>query len=79
MIKNKRKPHLSEQLLINREKLVDEVSRIPKRSEMKSEITDLMHKYNEMKDATQTVIGALCHVNKETFKKVHKDINLPIN
>lgn len=73
------KQDCSEKLLADRGKLLDKVSRIPKRSEMKSEIQDLMHKYNDMKDATQTVIGALCHVSTETFKKVHKDINLPID
>ncbi|EDV97516.1 DNA repair protein SWI5 homolog [Drosophila grimshawi] len=37
----------------------------------------LLHKYNNLKDATQTVLGALAQAKGLTVKDIHKMYNLP--
>lgn len=50
--------------------LVDEIA-------LKRKIIDLMHLYNETKDATQTVIGILANINRVTIKTLHEELELP--
>lgn len=40
---------------------------------------DLLHEYNDIKDATQVVFGALAELNNTTVKSLHNDYSLPIN
>lgn len=60
-----------------RMRLVQLVANIPSEKEMKSNLRQLMHEYNEMKDAAQTVIGALAHVKCVTLKSLHDELQLP--
>ncbi|XP_046836246.1 uncharacterized protein LOC124431896 [Vespa crabro] len=41
--------------------------------------TNLLHEYNDMKDATQVVFGAMAQINNITVKSLHKDYGLPTN
>lgn len=45
--------------------------------ERKKEIMDLMHRYNEIKDGMQIIIGALANVDNVTIKNLHEKYNLP--
>ncbi|XP_075161844.1 uncharacterized protein LOC142234564 isoform X1 [Haematobia irritans] len=48
-------------------------------SERKKEIMNLLHDFNDIKDATQIVIGALANINCMTIKELHLKYNLPLN
>ncbi|KLO20601.1 hypothetical protein SCHPADRAFT_934430 [Schizopora paradoxa] len=39
---------------------------------------ELLHKYNETKDATQFLIGKLAMYKETTIKQLHADYNLPM-
>lgn len=41
--------------------------------------TNLLHEYNDVKDATQVVFGAVAQINNITVKSLYKDYGLPIN
>ncbi|KAI4477436.1 hypothetical protein M0804_012822 [Polistes exclamans] len=41
--------------------------------------TNLLHEYNDMKDATQVVFGAVAEINNITVTSLHKDYGLPTN
>lgn len=47
--------------------------------ERKKEIIDLLHKYNEIKDAAQVVIGCIANIEKTTVKDIHQHLNLPLD
>lgn len=47
--------------------------------ERKTEIMNLLHSYNEIKDATHSIIGALANLEGVTIKHIHKQVNLPTN
>lgn len=68
-----------EQLERQREELSKLIANIPSEKEMKLDIMDLTHKYNEVKDATQTVIGAVAHIKGVTFKSLHEEFEVPFN
>lgn len=53
------------------------VASISDEKAMKTEIMELTHKYNEIKDAAQTVIGALANIKGVTIKSLHKEFGLP--
>ncbi|XP_055607981.1 DNA repair protein SWI5 homolog [Uranotaenia lowii] len=40
---------------------------------------DLLHKYNDIKDATQKVLGALAVLEGVTVKEMHEKYNLPLD
>lgn len=42
------------------------------------ETMDLMHKYNEIKDATQVVLGAIANIEGVTVKELHYQFQLPL-
>lgn len=54
------------------------VVNIPSEKEMKSNLRQLMHEYNEIKDAAQTIIGALANVKCVTLKSLHEEFELPL-
>lgn len=57
--------------------LVKAVASISSENAMKIKIMELTHKYNETKDAAQTVIGALANIKGVTFKSLHDELNVP--
>lgn len=48
-------------------------------TERNREIMNLLHEFNEVKDATQIVIGALSNLECKTIKEMHLLYNLPLN
>lgn len=45
----------------------------------KERLMELLHKYNDIKDATQRVLGALAVHEGVTVKEMHKRYNLPMD
>lgn len=45
----------------------------------KAELMDVLHKYNDIKDATQKVLGALAMMEGATAKEMHVRYNLPLD
>lgn len=43
----------------------------------KLEIMNLLHRYNDVKDAAQKIIGALANFDQTTVRDMHKKFNLP--
>lgn len=43
----------------------------------KEEHMRLLHEYNNLKDATQTVLGVLAQAKRVSIKEMHKRYNLP--
>ncbi|EDW73347.1 uncharacterized protein Dwil_GK16702 [Drosophila willistoni] len=50
----------------------------PKRKSDQKRLIQLMHEYNNLKDATQIVLAALAQSNGVSLKSMHKKYNLPI-
>lgn len=48
-------------------------------AERKQEIMNLLHEFNEVKDAAQIVIGKLANLEGKTIKQMHLEYNLPLN
>lgn len=46
---------------------------------LREEQMDLLHKYNDVKDAAQIIIGKLADAKAVTFKSIHEDYDLPMN
>lgn len=44
----------------------------------KLELINALHKYNEVKDSAQIIIGALANVDGLTIKRVHEKLQLPL-
>lgn len=42
------------------------------------EIMDLLHEYNDIKDATQVVLGALANMRGVTVASLHEEFELPL-
>lgn len=59
-------------------RLVKLVADTPSEKEMKLNLRQLMHEYNEVKDAAQTVIGALANIQCVTLKSLHEEFELPL-
>ncbi|XP_073841705.1 DNA repair protein SWI5 homolog [Musca autumnalis] len=47
--------------------------------ERKTEIMNLLHDFNDVKDAAQIVVGALANLERKTIKEMHLKYNLPLN
>lgn len=64
-----------------RDRLRKVLAKYPQTSEeeRKTEIMDLLHRYNEIKDGTQIIIGALANIDNITIKSVHEKFNLPMD
>ncbi|XP_017955427.1 DNA repair protein SWI5 homolog [Drosophila navojoa] len=45
--------------------------------QQKQKHMQLLHEYNNLKDATQTVLGVLAHAKGLPMKDMHKIYNLP--
>lgn len=62
------------------EENVKEFSSIPaEQSERERTIIELLHDYNDIKDACQIVLGAAANLQQCTIKDLHLKYNLPIN
>lgn len=68
-------------LLAERDRLQKELAKYPQttENERKKEIMDLLHEYNEIKDGTQIIIGALANVDNITIKSLHEKFNMPMD
>lgn len=60
-----------------RDELLKKVATIPSEKQMKTELMELTHRYNDVKDAAQEIIGALAHIKGVTYKSIHEELNLP--
>lgn len=69
----------TQDLVAKHKELSEKIATIPSEKEMKSEIIELLHKYNDVKDAAQTVIGAIANAKGVTFKSIHQELNLPLD
>lgn len=65
------KEQLAMEEMLRRLEDVDENTRKLKRME-------LLHKYNDIKDATQVIISRLANLEQVTVAKIHKRYNLPL-
>lgn len=63
----------------HRNRLIGKIASMPSEQRMKNEIMELMHKYNETKDAAQIIIGGVANIRKVTIKSVHEELNLPFD
>lgn len=68
-------------LLLLEEELDEELSKL--RTELdsapsKQTTMNYLHEYNNIKDATQVVLGALAQMREVTIASLHKEYNLPI-
>lgn len=64
-----------------KEKLESEIKSLKKNSDAQSsmkEIMDLLHEYNNIKDATQVVLGALATMRGVTVASLHEEFDLPL-
>lgn len=63
--------------LIEKEKFVDEeLIRLEEAVKIRDVVMEKLHEYNDIKDATQIVIGMLANLQQETVRKLHKDFGL---
>lgn len=63
--------------LIDIEKMLDlELSMLKKRKQEKDEIMKALHQYNDIKDATQHVLGRLAIVEGVTVAEIHRKYDL---
>ena len=46
---------------------------------LKKKYIDALHEYNEVKDATQVVLGVLANHEQVTVKQMHQKYDLPTN
>lgn len=65
-------------LLGQEKRLAEKCSRISDdEATIKKRTIEQLHIYNDVKDAAQTVIGAVANIRGDTIKYVHKELNLP--
>lgn len=65
-------------LLAQEKRLAEKCSRISDDEDaMKKKTINQLHIYNDIKDATQTVIGAVANIRGDTIKNIHKELDLP--
>lgn len=79
MADNKTTVNLFTELKKESEKLEKDLKGFAKTSveESKREMRKMLHEYNEVKDATQIIIGVLANMENITIKQVHQMFNLP--
>lgn len=70
-----------EELKIKRNELTKRWNQMEKMSEdeRKLEKMALLHEYNDVKDATQCIVGALANLECVTIKSLHQKFDLPID
>ena len=64
-----------------KESLESELIELKKNAELQDsvkEIMELLHQYNDIKDATQVVLGALASMRGVTTASLHKEFDLPL-
>lgn len=64
-----------------KESLESEITSFNKNSEAQSsmkEIMELLHDYNNIKDATQVILGALATMRGVTVASLHEEFDLPL-
>lgn len=57
---------------------VDNECDIRSKENMKKEYLKLLNSYNEIKDATQTILSAIANIEGLTLKKIHEKFELPL-
>lgn len=80
MSNNKKKKAALQELQAKNLELKSTLNKYPKMSEdeRKMQIRNLVHNYNEMKDAAQIFIGALANIDGLTIRRVHENLLLPL-
>lgn len=58
---------------------IDDCGAMKSDDEQKKEIMGLLHKFNDIKDATQVVLGTLANIEGVTIKDMHLRYNLPLD
>lgn len=69
-------------LLEDEKKLDNELEELNKtigENSTSEDTMQLLHKYNDVKDAAQIILGAIARVNGVTVASLHEKYNLPIN
>lgn len=62
------------------EKQLDlELSRLKQALALRQAIMNALHEYNDIKDATQVVLGHLANLRGVTVKELHEKFDLPTN
>lgn len=81
MEKNEENDDNVKKLLLQKEKLQMEVVKFGdfNPTKAKEEIMRLLHEYNEVKDAAQTVIGALANTENVSVRTLHERFDLPMD
>lgn len=67
------KTELLKRLQVVRQKL----HALPTSEQSRQETIALLHRYNQVKDATQAVIGVVADYKQCTVGAVHRDLDLP--
>lgn len=57
----------------------EKIKKSENEDENKKEIMELLHTYNEIKDAAQVVIGCIANIENTTVKEIHQRLNLPLD
>lgn len=52
---------------------------LPTAEQTRHETIDLLHRYNQVKDATQAVVGVVADYKQCTVAAVHRDLDLPLS
>lgn len=68
-------------LLETKKALELELVEMKKNSQLQNsikEVMELLHDYNDIKDATQVVLGALSNLRGVTIVSLHEEFNLPL-
>lgn len=59
--------------------LDQEIQKLGDVQKLREERMNLLHQYNDVKDAAQTIIGTLAEAKGVTFKSIHEEYGLPLN
>ncbi|KAI5706167.1 hypothetical protein M8J75_005490 [Diaphorina citri] len=63
--------------LLEKEKLIDEeLAHLEQAVKIRDVVMSKLHEYNDIKDATQIVIGTLANLQQVTVRKLHEDFGL---
>lgn len=61
-----------------KKEVVNEELQIQSKESIQRQKMDLLHKYNDIKDATQVVLGAIANIEGVTVKELHNHFQLPL-
>lgn len=69
-----------EKLITVRDNLKKELDALEQHEKSdKKTIMQLMHEYNDIKDATQIIIGNIAEIEQTTVTDIHRLLNLPLD